>query len=424
MSTARRTLRAATTSKRASEGVSLFSLTNLRGRILAIGGVIVVLLVAGVWVTLTHASAQQSAAGGKPAASRSTQAAAGGLTVVSETPASNSTGVNGASSIKIQFSAPLAEGSPLPTVTPAISGSWQGAGTSTLEFVPAAGFDQLTHVTVQIPGGPSGVRTAGGGLLPQTQQLTFETGGYKTGRLDELLAQLGYLPLTWTAARGVSVPAATDAAGQLAAAYDPPRGSYTWDSGYPSNLQAFWRRGSASGLIVQGAVMSFEANNGLTMDGIAGKQVWKALLKDVAADQKNPHGYTYALADEGNPETLTVWHNGQIVLHSLANTGIAAAPTTLGTAPVYLRYYYQVMKGTNPDGTKYADPVYYVSYFRSGEAVHYFPRGSYGFPQSLGCVELPWDSAKQVWPYMWYGTLVTVAPGSQTPSTSPTAPPA
>ena len=69
------------------------------------------------------------------------------------------------------------------------------------------------------------------------------------------------------------------------------------------------------------------------------------------------------------------------------------------------------MKGTNPDGTKYADPVTWVAYFRAGEAVHYFPRGSYGYQQSLGCVELPLDqTAKYIWPYLTYGTLVTVTP--------------
>ena len=98
------------------------------------------------------------------------------------------------------------------------------------------------------------------------------------------------------------------------------------------------------------------------------------------------------------------------MLRTLANTGIQAAPTTLGTAPVYLRYYFQIMKGKNPDGTKYADPVYYVSYFRAGEAVHYFNRGSYGWPQSLGCVELPLSDAKKAYPYLTYGSLVTVAP--------------
>ncbi len=64
-----------------------------------------------------------------------------------------------------------------------------------------------------------------------------------------------------------------------------------------------------------------------------------------------------------------------------------------GTFPVYERFRFQIMRGANPDGSPYADPVSYVSYFNGGDAVHYFPRGSYGFQQSLGCVELPWNSA-------------------------------
>jgi hypothetical protein len=403
----------------------LSSLTHLRGRIAAIGGVIALLLVAGVWITLTHASAQSSgaghtdSAGSKPGA-HSSQAAAVPLQLVSETPASNSAGVSGVTDIKIQFSTPLAASSPLPRIKPHVAGNWQGAGTSTLEFVPSVGFDQLTRVKVTIPGGADGVRSAHGALLAKSVKLEFKTGQYQSARLAELLAQLGYLPLTWTASSGASVPAASDSAGQLAAAYSPPQGSFTWQSGYPSELQSFWQNGDSDSLMLKGAVMAFEANQGLAVDGIAGPEVWSALLQAVAKGQDNPNGYTYALASEGNPETLTVWHDGSIIMTSLANTGIAAAPTTLGTAPVYLKYYYQVMKGTNPDGSKYADPVYYVSYFRAGEAVHYFPRGSYGFPQSLGCVELPWSSAKFIWKYLTYGTLVTVAPGSQTPSTSPT----
>ena len=50
-----------------------------------------------------------------------------------------------------------------------------------------------------------------------------------------------------------------------------------------------------------------------------------------------------------------------------------------------------------------------MSYFRSGEAVHFFNRGSYGWPQSLGCVELPLSDAKKAYPYLTYGSLVTVA---------------
>jgi hypothetical protein len=67
------------------------------------------------------------------------------------------------------------------------------------------------------------------------------------------------------------------------------------------------------------------------------------------------------------------------------------------------------MRGTNPDGTKYADPgVPWVSYFHGGDALHGFDRYSYGFPQSLGCVEMPPANAAVVYPYTPIGTLVTV----------------
>ena len=67
------------------------------------------------------------------------------------------------------------------------------------------------------------------------------------------------------------------------------------------------------------------------------------------------------------------------------------------------------MKGTNPDGTKYDDKgILWVAYFNGGDAVHAFPRPGYGWPQSVGCVELSTANAAQVWPMDTYGTLVTV----------------
>lgn len=396
------------------------SVMNLRGRIMALAGVIVLLLIAGVWVALTHASAQSSAAGkNNTPAGHAAKGPTGPLQLVSATPVSGATGINGAGDITIRFSAPLATTTPLPTITPSVQGSWQGAGTDTLQFVPSMGFSPSTQVTVQVPGGSQGVRSAGGSLLGSSTTLNFQTGTYQAGRLDELLAQLGYLPLTWTAAQGATVPAPTDTAGQVAAAYSPPPGFWSWQSGYPSELQNFWDNGAATSLIVKGAVMAFESNQGLTMDGIAGPQVWAALLQAVANGQDNSNGYTYAIAAESNPETLTIWHNGQVVLHSLANTGIPASPTSIGTSPVYLRYRNQIMRGTNPDGTTYADPVQFVAYFYGGEAVHYFPRATYGWPQSLGCVELTLSDAATAWPYLTYGSLVTVTPGALTPAGSP-----
>jgi lipoprotein-anchoring transpeptidase ErfK/SrfK len=137
--------------------------------------------------------------------------------------------------------------------------------------------------------------------------------------------------------------------------------------------------------------------------------VWKALLAASAAGQRNAHGYSYAIASERLPETLTIWHDGRKVFSSPANTGISVAPTAAGTYPVYEKLPFQVMQGTNPDGSHYSDPVEWVSYFNGGDAVHYFARGSYGWPQSLGCVELPYTAAKDAYPYLPYGTLVTVS---------------
>ena len=383
----------------------------LRWQIVALAAAIVALLAGGAWFALAGAPAQgKSKDAPAHQAAKSThqaQAQAQPETVVSVTPTAHSQGVNGAAPVTVVFSAPLAADSPMPALTPAIDGSWQRVSPTTVQFVPARGFTEQTHVRLVIPAGPSGVRSSTGGLLAAQVVSKFWTGTYSTLRLEQLLAQLGYLPLTWMPVTGNIPVASSNASGQLNAAYSPPPGTFTWQPGYPPQLQNFWQPGQPN-MIVTGAVMAFESDHGLTMDGDAGPGVWHALLAAVAADASNPHGYTYALASQASPETLTVWHNGQVILHTLVNTGIPAAPTTIGTAPVYLRYTFQIMKGTNPDGSKYADPVSWVSYFRSGEAVHYFPRGSYGYPQSLGCVELPYDQAHYVWPFMTYGTLVTV----------------
>ena len=50
----------------------------------------------------------------------------------------------------------------------------------------------------------------------------------------------------------------------------------------------------------------------------------------------------------------------------------------------------------------------WISYFNHGDAIHTFPRASFGTSQSLGFVKLPLSSAAKVWPYTPIGTLVTV----------------
>ncbi len=128
----------------------------------------------------------------------------------------------------------------------------------------------------------------------------------------------------------------------------------------------------------------------------------------LASNSVNTGGYDYAFASKATPESLTIFHNGRVVLHTPANTGIGASPTPDGTFPVYERLRRQVIRGHNPDGSSYADLVQYIAYFNGNDAVHYMDRADYGIPQSLGCIELPLSDAAQAWPYLAYGTLVTI----------------
>ena len=319
------------------------------------------------------------------------------LRLVSISPASGAQAVDGAGTVTVTYNRPLPASAPLPTLSPAIAGSWQRTGDAVI-FAPTTGFVAGTRVTVTVAGtGDSRLRS---------ESSSFKTGDFSTLRLQEILGQLGYLPLTWTPAFGAAVPTGS-AAAQLAAAYAPPPGTFQWQHGYPAQLYSFWSEGKANSLD-RGAITGFEADHGLPTDGVAGPAVWKALLAAAANDQRNTHGYSYAIASERVPETLTIWHDGREVFSSFANTGIPVSPTGTGTFPVYEKLPFQIMQGTNPDGSHYADPVSWVSYFEGGDAVHYFDRGSYGWPQSLGCVELPYTAAKEAYPYLPYGTLVTV----------------
>jgi peptidoglycan hydrolase-like protein with peptidoglycan-binding domain len=215
-------------------------------------------------------------------------------------------------------------------------------------------------------------------------------------RLQQLLAHHGYLPVSFKA-KGE----------QPLSPIAPRNGSFHWAFTPPPGLAAQWKDGYF-GTVTRGAVMSFESDNGMNPDGVAGAAVWHKLL--AKKTPQSPRPYTYVYVSESLPESITIYHNASTVFQTSANTGIAQAPTALGTYPVYLRYTSTTMQGTNPDGSHYNDPnIPWVSYFNGGDAVHGFIRPSYGSPQSLGCVELPFSEAAQAYQLMTYGTLVTVA---------------
>jgi len=359
------------------------------GAVIAVGG-----------ATAGIVAATTSGSGGAPHAADAAKHAATkpvALRLVSISPQGGATAVNGATGVTVTYNKPLPATAPFPTLAPAIAGSWARQGDAVV-FTPASGYPSGTKVTVTVADGT--------GTTASTTTSTFKTGAYSTLRLQEILAQLGYLPLTWTPAAGSAAPGDSMQA-QLAAAYDPPAGTFTWKSGYPASLRELWQQGSAN-TVETGAITAFEGDHEMETTEVMSPAVWTAVLKAAAADDTNTDGYSYAIADQHLPETLKIWHDGKERLTTPANTGISVSPTEVGTFPVYEKLTFQIMSGTNPDGSHYADPVSWVSYFNGGDAVHYFPRGSYGWNQSLGCVELPWSTAQDAYDLLPYGSLVTV----------------
>ena len=320
------------------------------------------------------------------------------LTVSSVSP----TGANVAagSTITVQFSTDLAPNSPMPTLSPPVAGAWAVLSPSLLEYQASGPLVPGATETVTVPGGPSGVIGSQGQRLAQSATSQFTVAPGSVLRLQQLLAELGYLPLTFTPATPLTSPT-QEGNNQV--------GSFTWRwANQPLALETLWTPG-VSNVITTGAVMNFENQNGLKADGLAGPEVWTDLLADVQSGKGDANPWDYVLVSQSLPESATVYENGAAVYSTPVNTGVPGASTENGTFPVYARYTVTTMSGTNPDGSHYVDPgIRWVSYFNGGDALHGYVRASYGFPQSDGCVEMPIANAAQVFPLTPLGTLVTV----------------
>jgi peptidoglycan hydrolase-like protein with peptidoglycan-binding domain len=307
--------------------------------------------------------------------------------------------------ITITFNKPVSQvlhGS-MPDISPQPQGSWHQVSAHAIQFVPADfGYGLGARVSIGLPGGVRlvGAQRSGAGwgawTVPQGTTL----------RLQQLLAVLGYLPLRFQYDGTGPGP---NTANQLAAAVDPPKGNFTMRyPNTPSALATMWAPGTF-GEMTKAAIMAFENSNGMTADGVPGPQVWKTLITDAVQGKNNTFGYTFVQVSEGSPETESTWHSGKTVVSGPVNTGVPAAPTAQGTFAVFEHALSVTMSGTNPDGSHYVDPgIPFVSYFNGGDALHYYPRGGYGYPQSDGCVEMPYGEAEAVYPYTPIGTLVQV----------------
>ncbi len=360
-------------------------------------------VLAVAFVVATRPAAPSPTRGGVSAAGggHGHDGAARALQVVATSPTPGASGVSSAATLTVRFSAPLSARTPLPSLSPAVAGTWAlGDQRRAVIFNPAAPLIPSSSESIVIPGGPRGMRGAGGEYLKATSTINFNVALGSVLRLQQLLAELNYLPVSFTPAGPPPAPAA---------AAQPQPGTFTWRwPNQPPQLVALWTPGTQN-VITTGAVMTFEDQHQLGVDGVAGPEVWGALLQAAAADQINSQPYPYVFVSQALPETVTVYQNGAPVYATPANTGVPGAPTAEGTFTVYERFTSTTMTGTNPDGSTYSDPgIPWVSYFNGGDALHGFVRASYGFPQSDGCVEMPVANAAVVYPMTPLGTLVTV----------------
>jgi peptidoglycan hydrolase-like protein with peptidoglycan-binding domain len=353
---------------------------------------------AGTYLAVSHGHPTRHQVHGQRGSSA---APAGKLAVVSTTPATGATNVPPDQVVTVRLSSPVSGTSGMPMFNPPVSGAWTKSGTQSLVFAATAPFMPTSTETLVIPAGVSGPHGAGGEMLDAPVTITFKMAQASTERLQQLLGQLGYLPLSFAPSGSLKSPNEATTA---------QAGTFTWRwSGLPTSLTDLWTEGYENP-ITKGALMSFQNKKGLAVDALAGPRVWSTLLSDVASGRSNADPYSYVFVSKQLPEALTLFENGAPVLVNIpVNTGAPGADTVDGTFPVFEHVTSSRMKGTNPDGTTYDDPnVPWAAYFNGGDALHGFVRATYGSPQSNGCVEMKLSDAAKVWPLSPIGTLVTV----------------
>jgi hypothetical protein len=398
-------------------------------RLLLLAGA-VILIVVSVVVFSGHSAPSRSeraavshrSSSSAAASSPTSEASDVGFHVISSTPPTGTQNVATNTTLSITFSTPVVLGKVTPSLAPPVAGKWVRPNAKTLSYDLAAPLVPGTHETLTIPGGASGLQGKGGTRLAASASVTFDVAGGDMLRIQQLLAQLDFLPVSFTP----SGPAPSR--GSLAL---DQAGSFSWRwTTVPPELTSLWTQGSTNE-ITRAAIEAFETQNGIGVDGIAGPAVWTALFNDVIDHKVDATPYVYVVVSKTVPQNLTLWNNGVAEFAGVpVNTGAPGADTVDGSYAVFEHVRYSEMKGTNPDGTTYDDPnVPYASYFNGGDALHGFVRSSYGSPQSNGCVEMTYADAAQIWPLTPIGTLVTVVGpdfGTAPPSTTTTttAPPA
>jgi len=319
--------------------------------------------------------------------------------------------LDGTAPLRVRFSGHPAAFSPRPHLWPAVAGSWVTHGNSYV-FTPATTLEPCSTYRLGISASSSATMHS---PLGTHRDVYLHVACPSVRGLQLALARLDYLPYRvsrsslphepGTDRRSTESPIAQRARQTAMAVFHPP---------HAADLRARYadvpalEYGELDGT-TKGALTIFQAEHGLEATGEADEATWRALFRAVVHDQRKRTPYTWVTVSESIPETLEVHRDGHVALSSPANTGVAGAETAQGVFPIFSRFQSTTMTGTNPDGSKYSDPgVPWVNYFNGGDAVHGFPRGSYGSPQSDGCVELPIETAHTVYGMLAIGDIVVV----------------
>ncbi len=309
--------------------------------------------------------------------------------------------VNGTDALAVTLSAPPASSSPRPTLRPRAPGTWSTSGNTEL-FTASSTLTPCSTYTLTVW---ADTTATGHSRVGRRHVLTLKVACPSLAGMQQILARLGYLGAVMHPIYKVHLPHGPETRREAAIqAYRPFHGRLAPD---PSDAPPV-EMGKLDET-TKGAIEIFQADHDLAVTGEPNPATWQKLLIVAALDHRNPEPYTWVSVTESLPETLEVHRGDHVALTTPANTGVPGAETEPGIFPVYARYTSTTMTGTNPDGSHYSDPgVPWVNYFNGGDAVHGFVRGSYGFPQSNGCVELPVSTAAEVFPMLTIGDIVWV----------------
>jgi hypothetical protein len=309
--------------------------------------------------------------------------------------------VNGTTPLAVSLTAPVSPTSPPPSLTPKVAGSWSISGDSEV-FTPASTLQPCTHYALTVWARTSSIAHT---ELGRKQTIGLTVACPSLTALQQGLARLGYLGVKFHPRYTVHIAAGAETRREAAEhAFHPPRGALVPD---PSSAPPV-KTGELDAT-TRGAIEVYQADRGLEVTGEPNSATWAKLLYDETNYRRDPVSYTWVSVSESLPETLEVHRGDRVVFSTPANTGVPGAETEQGIFPIYARYISTTMSGTDVDGTKYNVPdVPWVNYFNGGDAVHGYPRESYGFPQSNGCVELPIEAAHTVFGMLAIGDIVEV----------------